>query len=536
MEQGTTSKTNICPICNVSMSSRVFERHVRAEHGDPALIYSTHVLKLRGLKTCECKCGGALTWMGWRLGFTRYVQGHNPPWCKGLRKETDDRVASRGRATSAGKLKAYASGASVAWSKGKTKHDDERLAAYAKRQQKRFASGDAKPWMKGLTRDTDERVARLGNAVRIALADPELRTRLSQRKRLTEASISKRIAAVQHKFELISRDETYDRASTYRIMVRCRLCGNVDTKVLSLLDTWCRSCDRSGSADEASVRDFVRTLGFTPVQTRTVIPPLQLDCYVQEKRFAVELNGLYWHSEFCKSAPDRHEIKTSACKAQGIRLLHVFDDEWRDKRAIVESMIRHRLGASPLRIGARQCEIVELSDVERHEFFERCHIDGDAPRAVSAFGLKHPHHGIVAAMSLRWPFDRKRRARGELEIARWCCALNTSVAGACSKLVAIARCIAVGLGAQALVTYMDRRHGDGRGYLGAGMQHVGTTPPRFWWTDGKRRLGRLTVRADAKRGLSEKQVAEQRGVSRIYCCGNDVYELNLCRITHEEER
>lgn len=85
----------------------------------------------------------------------------------------------------------------------------------------------------------------------------------------------------------------------------------------------------------------------------------------------------------------------------------------------------------------------------------------------------------------------------------------------------------MGLEAQAIVTYMDRRHGDGRGYLSAGMQHVGTTPPRFWWTDGKRRFGRLTVKADAKRGLSEKQVAAERGVSRIYCCGNDIYELKL---------
>ena len=527
MNSETKSKTSACPVCNVSMSNRVLERHVRAEHGDPPLIYSTHVLQLTGLKTCECGCNSAVTWMGWRLGFTRYVQGHSPSWCKGLSKDSDERVAARGRATSAGKLRAYAECTNTAWSKGKTKHDDERVAANAATQRRRYANGELVPWMKGLSRQTDQRVARLGDAIKVTLSDPALKARLSQRKRLTETVVLARMAAIEHKFEVISRDESYDRASTYHIKLRCRLCGNVDIKLLSTLDTWCRSCDRSGSADEASLRDFVRTLGVTPIQTRAVISPLQLDCYVSERKFAVELNGLFWHSEFRSSDPERHEHKTQTCKAAGIALLHVFDDEWRDKRSIVESMIRHRLGLTPLRLSARQCEIVELNDAERREFFERCHIDGDAPRALSTFGLRHPQHGIVAAMSLRWPFSAGRRARGELEIARWCCALNTSVAGACSRLVSTARCIAVGLNARALVTYMDRRHGDGRGYLSAGMRHVGSTPPRFWWTDGKRRLGRLTVKADARRGLTEKQVAAERGVSRIYCCGNDVYEVKL---------
>lgn len=508
------------------MSNRVLERHVRAQHGDPPLVYSTHVLKLAGLKTCECGCNKAVTWMGWRLGFTRYVQGHSPSWCKGLSKETDERVASRGRATSAGKLKAYADGTNVVWSKGKTKHDDERIAEHAKRQRERFASGKVKPWMKGRTRATDERIAKLGNAVRLAMSDPTLKAYLSQRKRLTEATVLKRIGSIEHKFEIVSRDSTYDRAATYHIQVRCRLCNNIDTKTLSAIDTWCRSCDGSGSADEASVRDFVRTLGLTPIQSRTVIPPLQLDCYVLEKKFAIELNGLFWHSEFRSPDPKRHERKTQACKAAGITLLHVFDDEWRDKRPIVESMIRHRLGLTPIKLGARSCEIIELQPADRATFFETNHIDGDAAsNVVSAFGLLHPQHGLVAAMSLRTPYSKQHASK--LEIARWCCKLNVAVSGACSRLVNIARCIAVGLRSTALMTYMDRRHGDGQGYLGAGMQHVGTTPPRFWWTDGKRRFGRLTVRADAKRNMSEKQVAAERGVSRVYCCGNDVYELEL---------
>lgn len=528
MEPETKSKASACPVCNVSMSNRVLERHIRTEHGDPPLVYSTYVLKLTGLKTCECGCGSNVTWMGWRLGFTRYVQGHSPSWCKGRSKETDERVASRARATSAGKLKAYANGTNTAWSKGKTKHNNDRLAACAERQRQRFASGELRPWAKGLTKETDERIAIMAAHDSESHRQIGLRRQLDEQKRRSSDELRLLIEGKGNVIITAGLAE-YTNENKSILSVTCTAAGHVTSGIAdTLYHGECRMCYPCGSAPQIELFKLVQTLASDAVSCdRRTLHGQELDVLVPSKSFAIELNGLYWHNELSGKTATYHERKTLACRDADITLLHVFDDEWRDKRPIVESMIRHRLGLTSLRLSARQCEIVELSDAERHEFFERCHIDGDAPRAASAFGLKHPQHGIVAAMSLRWPFDRKRRANSELEIARWCCALNTSVAGACSRLVSIARCIAVGLEAQAIVTYMDRRHGDGRGYLSAGMQHVGTTPPRFWWTDGKRRFGRLTVKADAKRGLSEKQVAAERGVSRIYCCGNDIYELKL---------
>ena len=55
-----------------------------------------------------------------------------------------------------------------------------------------------------------------------------------------------------------------------------------------------------------------------------------------------------------------HNEKTESCKNNGITLLHIFHDEWRDKRQIVESMIINKLHLSK-KIGARKCSISKIS-------------------------------------------------------------------------------------------------------------------------------------------------------------------------------
>ena len=519
-------KLTQCPVCNIQISPRTIERHIAAEHGDPPAIYSQYVLKLPAIKTCECGCGKLITWMGWRRGFTHYVQGHSPSWCRGMTKESDERVAARGRATSIGKLRAYADGTNVVWSKGKTKNDDARLAAAAERSSRAFATGERTPLMKGRSKETDASIAAMAAKISATHRNAELRKRLDSQKRRSPEEVRK-LVEEGGELSIVSGLDEYTNENKSILTVTCSKGHVASDLAVRFYRERCRTCWPSGSRAQVELFRWVQSIAPDAINCdRKELHGQELDIFVPTKHFAIEYNGLYWHCEKQKS-DGYHASKSQLANVAGISLLHVFDDEWRDKRAIVESMIRHRLGLTPLRLSARQCEIVGLSDAERKEFFERCHIDGDAPRTVSTFGLRHPQHGIVAAMSLRWPFSAGRRAKGELEIARWCCALNTSVAGGCSRLVSTARCIAVGLDARALVTYMDRRHGDGRGYLSAGMRHVGSTPPRFWWTDGKHRFGRLTVKADAKRGLSEKQVAAERGVSRIYCCGNDVYEVKL---------
>lgn len=67
---------------------------------------------------------------------------------------------------------------------------------------------------------------------------------------------------------------------------------------------------------------------------RNIISPLEIDIYIPEKNLAVEFNGIYWHSFYEKNY---HKNKTNICKNKGIRLFHIWEDEWiKDKNTILD--------------------------------------------------------------------------------------------------------------------------------------------------------------------------------------------------------
>lgn len=64
---------------------------------------------------------------------------------------------------------------------------------------------------------------------------------------------------------------------------------------------------------------------------RTAIAPLELDIYLPELKLAIEHDGLYWHNSE-KVKPGYHVLKTRMAEKAGIRLIHVFENEWLAKR------------------------------------------------------------------------------------------------------------------------------------------------------------------------------------------------------------
>lgn len=124
--------------------------------------------------------------------------------------------------------------------------------------------------------------------------------------------------------------------------------------------------------------------------------------------------------------------------------------------------------------------------------------------------------------TLRWARGTNRSV---LEVARIAFKPGIHVQGGVSRFINEARHWAKELGATKLLSYSDNRLGDGSGYAAAGLRHDGTTVPRFWWTDLHNRFDRFKFRADNVRGLTERQVAEEAGVFRIYGCSNSRWEL-----------
>lgn len=547
---------NNCPLCSFSSKRMTaFEQHLIDIHQTTA---QEQWIVINGTPPlCKCGCGVTTTWHGWNKGYSLVVVGHNaniyavydnetaqkiaetrgtnwrgkPGVWLGKTKDNDKQARARAHATALGRKKAFEAGTITIWSKDKTKDTDARLAIVSQRQQQRFAAGELVPWAKGLTKDTDDRIRTMAERVSMTHKTTSLRNHLDDLKKLNVDEIQSRIETGSTLRVVTKTLEGYINDNTPNILVECSQCSSQWNSSLRRLKSGrCYTCDPGGSRGQQDVANWLRQQNINvTTNDRSQIGGQELDVFVPAHNFAIEYNGLHWHSILYKSSM-YHNNKSELCQQKNIALLHLFEDEWRDKRSIIESMIQHKLGTTSQKTMARKCTIVELDTPTRRQFFNDNHIDGDT-NAKKTFGLLDKANTVVAAMSLRTPFHKKHST--SLEIARFCCRKNVAVVGGLGKLTQAVVTYARKQEAVSLLSYIDTRLGtSGNSWSLAGWSFTGVTPPRFWWVDEKKKIrhNRFKFKADKKNNLTEAQVAEQAGVIKIFGCKNLVYEFVLTRL------
>lgn len=541
-----------CPNCSLDFGQELrFLDHLTDVHGidDHEQLYVNVVLN--GIKpTCSCGCNEDVSWSGWKKGYTsKFKRGHNAvvdsvylnpqkqaefakkrhegyasgqysTWNKGLTKEISEKVATTAKKISSSLKDGYKSGTIIDW------HIKDPAAAAAAAtkmsdtKKKKFQSGELNSWNKGLTKETDARVAEIGKKISAAYSFREAGNRLP------DEQFKQRISRLPSSFQLLSSPDEYRQRRVSRLDFLCTICGAVQKKSLAMIEETpvCFNCHPKESKAQIEIYDYVRSLAPDAVLSdRTVISPKEIDVFVPSKKFGIEYDGLYWHSEIIDSDKKRSQKKHDAALNVGIKLLHIFEDEWRDKQELVKSMIAYRLGTSSKVIGARKCEVKALTVQQRKQFMNANHLENDCNSSAS-WGLFY-NGELVSALSLRRPFHA--RYRDAYEVGRFCNLMNTTVPGALSKLLKVAITWAKSKGASRLLSYVDLRIGDGSGYEKAGFKLISSSSPRFWWTDYKNRLNRFAVKADASSGLTQIDAAKKAGVVAIWGCGNQILELNI---------
>lgn len=315
------------------------------------------------------------------------------------------------------------------------------------------------------------------------------------------------------------------------VTFRCNKCGNESTYVRSLIDRMARTADytichfcnnrKSVSTPERELREFLSSIyhGKISLNDRKILDRRELDIVIPDKKLAIEYDGFYWHNENIVSSK-YHIEKTESCEAAGYKLIHIFEDEWRDKRPIVESRLRGILGLND-RIYARETECRELSYEESREFLEENHIQGSC-MSKWRYGLFYNDH-LVAVMT----FGKSRFEDG-FELLRFCNKLNTNVVGGAGKLLARFRADHPEI--EKIVSYADRRWSVGDLYEKLRFKLVQKTDPSYFYIVNHQRKSRLQfqkhklVAEGADPSLSEHEIMKQKKCSRIYDCGTLKYE------------
>jgi len=137
---------------------------------------------------------------------------------------------------------------------------------------------------------------------------------------------------IKNNFELLFTEEKYYGTNVEPYLFKCKKCGN---EFLRSIDNGrkiiCRNCNPveiSKSSYEKELYAFIKELGIQCyTSNRKIIYPLELDIYIPKKNIAIEIDGLYWHSEAQGKDKNYHLNKTNLCEKQDIQLIHIFEDE-----------------------------------------------------------------------------------------------------------------------------------------------------------------------------------------------------------------
>lgn len=285
--------------------------------------------------------------------------------------------------------------------------------------------------------------------------------------------------------------------------------------------TICNPIDNQ-SDSERNLLLFIKSIYLGKIETniRNVING-EIDIYLPELKIGFEYNGLYWHSDEYKDSK-YHLRKSNECRDIGIKLIHVWEDDWINKNEIVKSRISNLLGSTK-KIWARRCLIRDVNWKDSKKFLEENHIQGGCFSRIN-LGLFFGDE-IICIMSfggLRKSLGQSSKF-GSYEMLRFCSKIGTTVVGGASKLMSH---FIKTYNPSEVISYADKSWSDGSLYrrLGFSLLHE-TNPNYFWIVDGIRR-NRFNFRKDklVKEGYdpnkSESEIMKDLGYHKIYDSGS----------------
>lgn len=286
------------------------------------------------------------------------------------------------------------------------------------------------------------------------------------------------------------------------------------------------------SKEELDLIAFIKTIYGGEIQesVKNLLPKGEIDIYLPSLNLAIEYNGLYWHSEKSGRGQYYHLYKTLECKKKGIRLIHIFSDEWINKQDIVKSKLQSIIGTNSNKIYARKCIITEIKDTKiKNEFLSKYHIQGSDKSKIK-LGLYY-NNELVSLMT----FSNPRLALGakssitKWELSRF--ASSCHVIGGASKLI---KHFIKNYNPESIYSYSDNRWSDWENnmYLKTGFDFISRSTPGYYYTkDYITRFHRFNFRKQKLKemgvnieGRTENKIMNDLGYVRIWDCGVAKFE------------
>ena len=152
----------------------------------------------------------------------------------------------------------------------------------------------------------------------------------------------------------------------------------------------------------------------------------EIDIYLPELKLGFEYNGVYYHSEKFLDKK-KHYNKSMFFNEIDINLIHIWSDDWHNKKDIVKDIIKSKFNSK--RIGARQCKLKIVEKQIATEFHKQHHLDGYASSSIH-IGL-YFNDKLISVASFGIPRFNKHI---DLELVRYTVAFNYLIMGGFAKM------------------------------------------------------------------------------------------------------
>ena len=264
------------------------------------------------------------------------------------------------------------------------------------------------------------------------------------------------------------------------------------------------------------------------LKDRSILAPKEIDLYLPDFKFGIEINGAYWHSEEFNKQKLDHLNKQDMAKQKNITLWQFWDWEVEQNWSLILSKIEYFCKRSK-KLGARSFHVKLVPNDEKIKFLIENHIQGNCSSKIN-LGL-YNDQGQLYMIST---FGQSRFSKKyKWELLRLCSLKKYSIAGGASKLINhfVKHYMQTN---ESLISYAQKRFSDGHLYPQLGFIQLPDSPPNYVYVKAGKLCGsRNQWQKHMLRnklhyydhGLSEKDNMKLNGYYRLWDCGNSCWLL-----------
>lgn len=320
--------------------------------------------------------------------------------------------------------------------------------------------------------------------------------------------------------------EVIDGYKTGGIRYFCKSCSNEETIPVVTFNyrqkNFGNPCSECGnfkgpwSNGEKELLDDIRAFyGGEILTNKKIIPPYTIDIFIPEFNLAIEYNGLFWHSEKAGGKDKNyHYKKTKLCLENGIRLLHIFENEYKESKTIIVEKIKNIIGLSQKGPGARKIKIKPISFLEGNQFLNNYHIQGGVPGSRFLGGFNKDQ--LISVLAFRL-------INGVFDITRYANDFQTHP-GLFSKFL---KYIENNFELEKVITFADLRYSYGDLYKKTGFIEESILGPGYYYTDYTSLYHKFNYRKESIRrkfnvdtsNKTERELMEEFGFDRVWDSG-----------------